>query len=83
MLVSQEKSLTITASLFASIWKIKIQPGDVIQSADEVLLVLEAMKMEIPVRGGEKSVGRTIKRLGNGIVEGVSVSPGDVLILLN
>ncbi|KAF8063623.1 allophanate hydrolase subunit 2-domain-containing protein [Lyophyllum atratum] len=75
-------SVTINASLFASVWRINVQPGDVIQAADDVLLILEAMKMEIPIRGGERNVGKTIKQLGKGVAEGASVSPGDVLFVL-
>ena len=47
------------------------------------MLVLEAMKMEIPVRSGEANVGKTIERLGEGIMEGASVCLGDVLLILS
>jgi biotin carboxyl carrier protein len=39
-------STSITSSLSASIWKIKCQPGDVIQSGDDILVILEVMKTD-------------------------------------
>ncbi|KAG6917630.1 hypothetical protein DXG01_001737 [Tephrocybe rancida] len=79
----ESSTTTINAPLFASVGKIKCQPGDRIKSAGDILLVLEAMKMEIPVRSGEANVGKTIERLGEGIMEGASVRLGDVLLILS
>jgi biotin carboxyl carrier protein len=73
-------STSITSSLSASIWKIKCQPGDVTQSADDILVILEAMKTEINVLVGEENVGKVVKSLGKGIVEGASVQAGDILV---
>jgi urea carboxylase len=53
----------------------------VIQSEDEVLIILEAMKTEIPIRAGEDNVGKTIKRLT--VKEGAMVRPGDVMVVLD
>ncbi|CCM00309.1 uncharacterized protein FIBRA_02339 [Fibroporia radiculosa] len=72
----------ITSSLSAVIWKIKCQPGDVIRSADDVLVVLEAMKTEINVEAGEEHVGHTVVGSGRGVKEGATVNPGDVLVVL-
>ncbi|KAF5378073.1 hypothetical protein D9615_007510 [Tricholomella constricta] len=76
-------SATINAPLFASVWRIQFGPGDVIQSAEDVVLILEAMKMEIPVQAGTNNIGKTIKQLGKGISEGAQVRPGDVLFILS
>jgi biotin carboxyl carrier protein len=78
---SLPNAATITASLFASVWKIKGKAGDVIQSDEDVLIILEAMKTEIPICAGEDNVGKTIKRVV--IKEGAMVRPGDALIILN
>lgn len=51
-------------------------------SSEEPLLVLEAMKSEIPVRPDPEHVGKVIKAFGPGMGEGVLVKPGDVLIVL-
>jgi urea carboxylase len=78
---SLPNAATITASLFASVWKIKGQAGDVIQSDEDVLIILEAMKTEIPICAGEDNVGKTIKRVI--IKEGAMVRPGDALVILD
>jgi len=70
----------VTSSLYASIWKIRCKPGDVISSASDILLILEAMKTEIPVTAGEDNVGKKVCRLGKDVKEGASVRPGDVLV---
>ncbi|KAG6836661.1 hypothetical protein H0H93_005208 [Arthromyces matolae] len=74
---------TLTSPLFASIRKIKCKSGDKISSADEVLIVLEAMKSDIPVKGGDSNVGKVVKNFGEGISEGEPVRLGDVLIVLS
>ncbi|KJA16224.1 hypothetical protein HYPSUDRAFT_147969 [Hypholoma sublateritium FD-334 SS-4] len=73
----------VTASLFATVWRIKCKPGGVIHSESDVLVILEAMKTEIPVLAGEDNVGKTIQRFGYGIKEGSSVIPGETLLVLN
>lgn len=52
------------------------------KTADDVLLILEAMKTEIPVKAGEANVGKTVKGFGQGIKEQVAVRPGDTLLIL-
>jgi biotin carboxyl carrier protein len=73
-------STSVTSSISASVWKIKCQPGDVIQSADNILVILEAMKTEINILAGEENVGKVVKSMGRGIREGSSVQAGDVLV---
>lgn len=70
----------MTSSLYASVWKITCDPGDIISSASDVLFILEAMKTEIPVKAGGDNVGRTVCRLGKDVKEGAIVRPGDVLV---
>lgn len=76
-----ESEFQVTSSLYASIWKISCSPGDIISSASDVLLILEAMKTEIPVRAGEDNVGKRVSRFGKDVKEGAIVRPGDVLVL--
>jgi urea carboxylase len=75
-------SISVSSSLSASVWKIKCQPGEVIRSADDVLVILEAMKTEINVHAGEENIGKTVKSFGKGIREGVNVQVGEVLVWL-
>ena len=77
-----ESSFKVTSSLYASVWKVLCGPGDIIASASDVLLILEAMKTEIPVTAGEDNVGRTVCRLGKDVKKGATVRPGDVLVML-
>lgn len=48
------------------------------KSADEVLVILEAMKTEIPITAGEENVG--LKVSGISKAEGATVEAGDKLI---
>jgi urea carboxylase len=66
----------------ASVWKIPASKGSIIQDADEILVILEAMKTEIPVKAGKSNVGRTVAAYGKGMKEGALVQPGDTLLLL-
>jgi acetyl-CoA carboxylase biotin carboxyl carrier protein len=38
----------VRAELVGNVWKIVVNPGDAVEE-DQVLLILESMKMEIPV----------------------------------
>ncbi|KAF8837172.1 hypothetical protein BDN67DRAFT_973345 [Paxillus ammoniavirescens] len=73
----------IPSSMSASVWKIKCQVGKTIESANEVMIILEAMKTEIHVPAGEENVGRVVTGLGKGIREGASVEAGDPLVWLS
>lgn len=78
----EEATGSVISSLSATIWKIKCSPGTIIQSGEDVVMVLEAMKTEINVEAGEENVGLTVLGFGKGVKEGAAVSPGDVLIVL-
>lgn len=64
------------------IWKILVQSGTTIQHEDETLVILEAMKTQIPVKAGRQHVGRIIRAFGNGVQEGEQVNAGDNLFFL-
>ena len=64
-----------------SIWKLKVKPGDKIEAAEDVVVILEAMKTEINVDAGEENVGLVVKGFGPGITEGKVVNPGDILVV--
>lgn len=65
---------TINADMGAKVWKIVAQEGDTVEE-DGTILILEAMKMEIPVIAEED--GTVVKIL---VAEGDAVSPGTPLV---
>jgi biotin carboxyl carrier protein len=66
----------VEAQITGSVWKIEKAVGDAVEEED-VLLILESMKMEIPVEA--PCAGRVAEiRVG----EGQSVEEGDVLVVL-
>jgi urea carboxylase len=72
----------IASSVNASVWKVKQHAGYRVKAAEDVILILEAMKTEINVEAGEENIGRTIDSFANGVVEGAIVTPGQILVYL-
>lgn len=68
--------MDIRAELTATVWKVVSEVGTPVAAGDE-LLILESMKMEIPVTAPE---GGTLDALN--VAEGDSVSEGDVLAVV-
>ncbi len=66
--------MQITAELAGNLWKIVVREGQQVQ-ADETLMILESMKMEIPVNA--PSAGRVAKIH---VKEGQTVQEGQLLI---
>jgi acetyl-CoA carboxylase biotin carboxyl carrier protein len=60
----------------ANVWKIKVAVGDSVEDGDTVV-ILEAMKMEIPVEAEESGRVAEIR-----CDEGSAVEEGDVLLVL-
>src|SRR5438477_13136610 len=66
----------VKAELVGNVWKIKTQPGAQVAEEDE-LLILESMKMEIPVTAPRAGTGKEIR-----VKEGEVVKEGQVLVVL-
>ncbi len=66
----------IESQIAGSIWKIETAVGDRV-APDDVLLVIESMKMEIPV---ESPCSGTVSQIR--VEEGQAVEEGDVLVVL-
>jgi acetyl-CoA carboxylase biotin carboxyl carrier protein len=66
----------IEAHITGNIWKIEVSVGDSVEDGDTVV-ILESMKMEIPVEAEDDG---TVKEIL--CEEGQAVSEGDVLIVL-
>lgn len=66
----------IEAHITGTVWKIEVKPGDEISEGDTVV-ILESMKMEMPVEAEDDGVVKEIK-----CAEGQAVDEGDVLVVL-
>jgi acetyl-CoA carboxylase biotin carboxyl carrier protein len=66
----------IEAHITGTVWKIEVAVGDTVEEGDTVL-ILESMKMEMPVEAEEEG---TVKEIL--VKEGQSVSEGEMLVEL-
>ena len=74
--VSSGESIPITAPLSGNIFKVIVEPGQAVEEGD-VIIVMEAMKMETEVRSSSKGLVANIH-----VKEGDSVSAGQTIITL-
>lgn len=70
--------LPIEAPLNANIWKVEINQGDTINQ-DQVVVILEAMKLEIAVRADPAAVGTKVEKVL--VQQGDSIEAGKPLML--
>jgi len=66
----------IEAHITGTVWKIEVAPGDNVDEGDTVV-ILESMKMEMPVEAEDAGVVKEIA-----CEEGQAVSEGDTLVVL-
>jgi biotin carboxyl carrier protein len=66
----------VRAEMVANVWKVVAKEGDTVDDGD-TLVILESMKMEIPVEAEDDGVVKEIR-----CEEGQAVSEGDVLVVL-
>jgi acetyl-CoA carboxylase biotin carboxyl carrier protein len=69
-------AVQVCAHITGTVWKIQVAVGDSVQT-EQTLVILESMKMEMPVEAPES--GR-VARIA--VSEGQSVEEGDVLLEL-
>ena len=67
----------VEAHITGTVWKIECQVGDSVEEGDTVV-ILESMKMEMPVEAEDEGTVRAIL-----VEEGQSVSEGDPLVELD
>ena len=68
--------MEVKASMAGSIWKVLVNTGDSVQEGDDVI-ILESMKMEIPIAAESSGVVKEVK-----VNEGDFVNEDDVLVVL-
>ncbi|MCY1020922.1 biotin/lipoyl-binding carrier protein [Pyxidicoccus sp. MSG2] len=66
----------VAAHITGTVWKIEVKVGQQVKAGD-TLVILESMKMEMPVEAEE---GGTVKEIR--CKESQSVNEGDVLVVL-
>jgi acetyl-CoA carboxylase biotin carboxyl carrier protein len=66
----------VVAEMVANVWKVVVAPGDAVGAGDP-LVILESMKMEIPVESPEAGTVREIR-----VQEGGVVQEGDVIAVV-
>jgi acetyl-CoA carboxylase biotin carboxyl carrier protein len=67
---------SIEAHITGIVWRIEVEVGDSVEEGDTVV-ILESMKMEMPVEAEDDGVVREIR-----CEEGQAVSEGDTLVVL-
>lgn len=67
------EEISVRSEITASIWKILVKPGDSV-SAGQDLMILESMKMEIPLQSPAAGTIRSVP-----VVEGQSVTEGQLM----
>jgi len=70
-------TIELKADITGSVWKILKSPGDKVEE-DEPVLIMESMKMEIPVASPEAGVVKDIA-----VKEGDTVGDGVVVALVD
>lgn len=66
----------LLSSMAGNVFKVLVQPGDQIEP-DEEVVILESMKMEIPIAVETRAIVKEIK-----VNEGEFVNEGDVILEL-
>ncbi|WP_433366538.1 biotin/lipoyl-binding carrier protein [Streptosporangium sp. CA-115845] len=66
----------IRAEMVANVWKVLVAEGDTVEDGD-TLLILESMKMEIPVLTEDDGVVATLQ-----VAEGDVIQEGDLIAVI-
>jgi acetyl-CoA carboxylase biotin carboxyl carrier protein len=66
----------VEAHITGTVWKVEVEVGDSVDEGDTVV-ILESMKMEMPVEAEDPGVVKEIR-----CEEGQAVSEGDTLVVL-
>jgi acetyl-CoA carboxylase biotin carboxyl carrier protein len=67
----------IEAHITGTVWKVEVEVGDTVEEGDTVV-ILESMKMEMPVEAEQAGTVREIL-----CEEGQAVTEGDILVVLD
>ena len=70
-------TIELRTEITGNVWKVLKAPGDRVEEGDEII-VLESMKMEIPITASDAGVVREIR-----VQEGGTVTDGEVVATLD
>ena len=70
------KTITVSADVAGTVWKIEVAVGDTVD-ADQDLMILESMKMEIPASAPQGGVVRQIL-----VEQGEAIAEGQGLLII-
>jgi len=68
--------IRVKSEIAGSVWKIEVAVGDTV-AEDDALVILEAMKIEIPLLAPQAGVVRQIL-----VAEGEPIAEGDIAVIL-
>jgi len=68
--------INVQAHITGTIWKIEVQPGDRVEEG-QTLVIIESMKMEMPVEAPNAGMVESIS-----VAEGQAVEEGAILLTL-
>ena len=66
----------VEAHITGTVWRVEVEIGDAVDEGDTIV-ILESMKMEMPVEAEDPGVVKEIR-----CAEGQAVSEGDTLVVL-
>ena len=69
-------TIAVKSEIAGNVWKIEAKPGDRLET-EGTILILESMKMEIPVFAPRAGIIREIK-----VAEGEAIAEGQVVAVL-
>ncbi|GAB3796765.1 acetyl-CoA carboxylase biotin carboxyl carrier protein subunit [Virgibacillus kimchii] len=69
--------MELKANMAGNVWKVNVEKGDRVESGQDVV-ILESMKMEIPIPAEEAGTVAELK-----VNEGDFVNEGDVIAIIN
>ena len=68
--------ITVEADVAGSVWKVLVAVGDTV-AAEQELLILESMKMEIPAAAPRAGIVKSLQ-----VAEGEAVAEGQALLVI-
>jgi len=69
--------VNVKSEIAGNVWKIQAKPGDKVEIEDE-LMILESMKMEIPVLSPKAGVVKEIR-----VAEGEAIAEGQLVAIID